>query len=48
MTEEEIIELQKKKAKELRDKHAEVDEEYFRQKFEREKLALQRREFERL
>lgn len=48
MSEEEILELQKLKAQQLREKHAEVNSEYFEQKFEREKLALQRKEFERL
>jgi hypothetical protein len=48
LTEDEILEQQRVKAKHIKEKHAEVNEEYFKHKFEREKNALQRKEFERL
>ncbi len=48
MTEEEIIELQRQKDYLLKQKYQKVTNEYFEEKFERDKMDLQRKEYERL
>lgn len=40
MTEDEIIEQQRLKDQRMKQKHADVNDKYFKQKFDREKNAL--------